>query len=414
MAVDLRKRAWAGVRVDLELIAVTAERLGVAVYLVGGPVRDALTGHRVADVDVAVEGNAREFALALAAEARGVAIEHPRFLTAEVRLPRGRPWDVITARSEHYPRPGALPVVRRATMAEDLWRRDFTVNAMALRLTPGDPGELLDPTGGRKDLGAGILRALHERSFVDDPTRVVRAAVYAERLKLVPERKTARWLRAAIEGGALATATGPRLGEQLRRGLETTFGGRIVRRLAAWGALAGLRLPAASGHARALLAVEGGRKKLALDEAAAGAAILALAAGGEGTRAARSLALPASYAHACEQLGHAAGLSVLEKLRGADRISEVDALLAALAPATVLAIYAMATAAVRRRIQEWHAAALGLALAVTGEDLMAAGMPRGPAIGAGLRAARLAALDGKARSRAAQLRAAVSAARKAP
>ena len=412
MAVDLRQRAWAGVREDLDLIAVTAERLGVAVYLVGGPVRDALTGHRVADVDVAVEGGAAKLARALAAEAGGVAVEHRRFLTAEVRLPDGRHWDVTTARTEHYPRPGALPVVKRATMAEDLGRRDFTVNAMALRLTASGPAELLDPTGGRKDLGAGILRALHERSFVDDPTRVVRAAVYAERLKLAPEPKTERWLRAAVEGGALETVSGPRLGEQLRRGLETASGGKIVRRLAVWGALEGLRMPATVAHPKAVLAVEAGRKKLGLDGATAGAAILALTAGVSGAEAATFLGMPAAYAHACEQVGRAALLGAF--LRLAQTISEVDILLGDLTPATVLAIYAMATATVRQQIEQWHEAAQALALAVTGEDLLAAGIPRGPAIGAGLRAARSAALDGKARGKASQLKIAVAAARKAP
>jgi tRNA nucleotidyltransferase (CCA-adding enzyme) len=240
---------------------------------------------------------------------------------------------------------------------------------------------------------------------------VVRAAVYAERLKLAPERKTERWLRAAVMDGALATVSGPRLGEQLRRGLETPAGGRIVRRLAGWGAIEGLRMPTGLAHSRAMLAVEAGRKKLGMDAATAGAATLALAAGGPGAEAATFLALPAFYAQACRQLERATVLCVF--LLTVVTISEVDILLASLTPATVLAVWAMAPAGARQRIEQWHAAAQGLALAVTGEDMMAAGIPRGPAVGVGLRAARLAALDGKARGKAAQLKVAMTAARKA-
>jgi tRNA nucleotidyltransferase (CCA-adding enzyme) len=411
VAVDLRRRAWAEVREGLELIAAKAERLGMAAYLVGGPVRDALTGHRVADIDVAVEGRAARLAQALAAETGGVAVVHRRFLTAEVRLPDGRHWDITTARAERYPRPGALPVVKRATMGEDVWRRDFTVNAMALRLGPAGPLELLDPTGGRADLAAGILRALHERSFVDDPTRIVRAAVYAERLRLRPEPKTERWLREAVADGALATVSGPRLGEQLRRGLETPAGGRILRRLAEWGALSGLRLPVELAYRRAMLAAERGRRRLGLDASTAAAAMLALTAGAAGAKAATFLALPASYGHACAQFERATEHEVAQRLgRGDAGISAVDALLGDLAPATVLAIWAVASPAARPGIEAWWQAATALSLAITGDDLTAAGVPQGPAIGVGLRAARLAALDGKARGRKTQLRVALAAA----
>ena len=185
-----------------------------------------------------------------------------------------------------------------------------------------------------------------------------------------------------------------------------------MRRLAVWGALEGLRMPATVAHPKAVLAVEAGRKKLGLDGATAGAAILALTAGVSGAEAATFLGMPAAYAHACEQVGRAALLDAF--LRLGQTISEVDILLGDLTPATVLAIYAMATATVRQQIEQWHEAAQALALAVTGEDLLAAGIPRGPAIGAGLRAARSAALDGKARGKASQLKIAVAAARKAP
>ncbi|HEV8574638.1 MAG TPA: poly(A) polymerase, partial [Dehalococcoidia bacterium] len=166
-------------------------------YLVGGPLRDLLLDQPSLDLDIAVEGDAMTLARDLAASisseykagsARPEALEgtsgvtsseirvktHPVFLTATVRIP-GVHLDLITARSETYARPGALPTVRPAPIREDLLRRDFTVNALALRLTGPDAGEILDPTGGRADLDARIIRVLHEHSFQDDATRILRA-----------------------------------------------------------------------------------------------------------------------------------------------------------------------------------------------------------------------------------------------
>src|SRR3954451_21718243 len=159
------------------------------VYLVGGAVRDLLLGRPTADVDLMVEGDAR----ALAAQLGGANSEHQRFGTVKVDVD-GHEVDIVGARTETYPEPGALPVVTPAnSVEEDLARRDFTINAMAIPLQ-GEP-HLIDPHGAKADLEQGLLRVLHDRSFVDDPTRAIRAARYASRFGFRLEPRTEDLLR---------------------------------------------------------------------------------------------------------------------------------------------------------------------------------------------------------------------------
>ena len=150
-------------------------------YIVGGRVRDLLLERPAADLDLVVEGDALDLVRALALDQGGEAVVHPRFGTATYRNGTLR-FDLATARTETYPRPGVLPDVRPGPIEEDLARRDFTVNAMALRLSPPDAGTLLDRFGSRQDLEDRLIRVLHEGSFVDDPTRIMRAIRYEQRL----------------------------------------------------------------------------------------------------------------------------------------------------------------------------------------------------------------------------------------
>jgi len=177
------------------------------VYLVGGSVRDALLGLPSANLDLAVEGDGIELAKRLGGE---LIRTHPQFGTAVIEID-GLVIDVATARTESYPAPGALPEVEPASIEDDLARRDFTINAMAVPLS-GEPA-LIDPHGGLADLEQGLLRVLHDRSFVDDPTRALRAARYAARLGLRLESGTEQLLRAAD----LSTAGSYRLDRELAR-----------------------------------------------------------------------------------------------------------------------------------------------------------------------------------------------------
>lgn len=210
-----RDRLLEGTHVALDTIARLAADAGVRAFLVGGTVRDALRGRSVArDLDIVVEGNGPALARAFAA-ARGASIvEHARFLTASVTVGDLGRVDFATARSERYEQPGALPRVMPSTILQDLGRRDFTVNALAIELA-GEGWEILDPAGGRRDLAARRLRVLHPLSFVEDPTRIFRAARYATRLGLAFDAWTAAAQTRALRLGPYPALSGPRLVAEL-------------------------------------------------------------------------------------------------------------------------------------------------------------------------------------------------------
>lgn len=171
-------------------IAAQSTALGMPCYLVGGFVRDALLERPVNDFDVVVEGDALKLGRALVGEFGGKLTAHAKFKTATWFCGAGEFLDLITARAETYPHPGALPTIKPAAIKDDLRRRDFTINAMAVRIDGGHFGELLDPLGGRDDLSRGVIRVLHPRSFVDDPTRMLRAIRYEGRYGFKIEERT--------------------------------------------------------------------------------------------------------------------------------------------------------------------------------------------------------------------------------
>ena len=204
------EQAWLG------RLGEVAEAAGAKAYLVGGPVRDLILGRPSPDTDLAVEGSVEAVVAGLVQEFGGRIKKTTDFLTATVRLGDEREIDVAHTRTETYPEPGALPVVLPAPLEDDLRRRDFTVNAMALALAPGKFGELIDPHAGYADLEAGLLRVLHERSFEDDPTRMLRAVRFRQRLGFGLDPHTRELLLRAADEGALSTVSGARLRGELR------------------------------------------------------------------------------------------------------------------------------------------------------------------------------------------------------
>jgi len=175
----------------LSKIANLAETLSMSCYLVGGSVRDLLLGRPINDLDVIVEGDAIDLAKKLVEVYGGRQTAHFKFRTAFWHVPNSEHVvDLITARSETYEKPGALPTVKPSTIEDDLARRDFTINAMALRLDGESLGEVLDPLGGGADLERGVIRFLHPSSFIDDPTRIFRAIRYETRYGFSIEPET--------------------------------------------------------------------------------------------------------------------------------------------------------------------------------------------------------------------------------
>jgi tRNA nucleotidyltransferase (CCA-adding enzyme) len=192
-----------------------AESKGIRLFAVGGLVRDLLLDRPVLDVDLAVEGDALSFARLLAERENGRLTLHEQFRTASLEGVTSGRIDVAETRRETYSRPGALPSVSRATIEEDLARRDFTVNAMAIYLNPGSFGLLLDPQGGWRDLTHRVIRALHPLSFIEDPTRIFRALRYAVRLEFGIEQTTLRLLRSALGRAPYPSLSGQRLLKEL-------------------------------------------------------------------------------------------------------------------------------------------------------------------------------------------------------
>ena len=206
------------------------------VYLVGGTVRDILLGERSFDVDIAVEGDAIALAQALADALGGRVRAHDKFGTAVVIYGEDERVDVVTARTEFYDAPAALPTVEHASIREDLFRRDFTINAMAVSLKGADLGRLVDPFGGRRDLEARTIRLLHNLSFIDDPTRIFRAIRYENRYGFRMDDHTLRLARGTIEMGLVGDLSSARLRDELEALLEEGEIEHSILRLAELGA----------------------------------------------------------------------------------------------------------------------------------------------------------------------------------
>jgi tRNA nucleotidyltransferase (CCA-adding enzyme) len=206
------------------------------VYLVGGTVRDILLGEPNFDVDIAVEGDAIGLARSVADALGGRVRAHSKFGTAVVVYGDDQRIDVVTARTEFYDAPAALPSVEHATIREDLFRRDFTINAMAVSLKGEDFGRLVDPFHGRRDLEAKTIRVLHNLSFIDDPTRIFRAIRYESRYGFQMDEHSQRLARGTIEMGLVGDLSSARLRDELIALLEEGDAGASVVRLAELGA----------------------------------------------------------------------------------------------------------------------------------------------------------------------------------
>jgi len=384
------------------------------VYLVGGAVRDLARGEAPGELDLLVEHDPARLATALAGERPHALRSHPRFGTATV-IRDGLAYDVARARTETYGRPGALPSVAPTDVATDLQRRDFTVNAIALALSGPRRGLLLAAEGALTDLESEALRILHPESFRDDPTRLLRLARYAARLGFAIEPATRERAREAITGGALETVSAERIGTELRllaaeSDPVAAFGSMSA--LGLDGVLApgfGLRDPGVARRALQALPADARPAVVVLGAATLGMdaedrdAWLARWAFPGGERAA--IAAAARDAPALEDALAAvrAPSEIAAATRGAD--AEAVALAAGLAGDRVPPRTAAVSAA-----RAWLDELRDVELEITGTDLLAAGVPPGRAIGAGLRAALAARLDGRAQGREAELAEALKAA----
>ncbi|MCX5721337.1 MAG: hypothetical protein NT179_04820 [Nitrospirae bacterium] len=199
----------------LREIGELGDQRGCHVYVVGGVVRDLLLGHVTLDLDLAVEGDGIAFARAVADRYRTGLAVFERFATARLVFPDGLKMDIATTRRESYAEPALLPAVQPASIEEDLYRRDFTINAIAMQLNPGQFGRLLDVYGGQRDLRGRTIRVLHPGSFQDDPTRIFRAIRFEQRFRFRLEPGTLRLLTQAASTNLIQQLSGPRLQNEI-------------------------------------------------------------------------------------------------------------------------------------------------------------------------------------------------------
>jgi tRNA nucleotidyltransferase (CCA-adding enzyme) len=350
----------------IEALRPIAER--VPTYLVGGVVRDLLLGADGVDLDVAVEGDTEALA-----DIPGYEPERDElFLTG--RLQSGdRKIDIAQTRAEGYPRPGALPEVRPAPIGDDLARRDFTVNAMAYPLK--ENGELIVPHEGLEDLRAGRLRVLHDRSFIDDPTRALRAARYAARFGFDLDPGTARLLAEAD----LSKVSNDRVQNELRRIAEEDDPARALQLIVDWGVMPTLD-PAAPARV---------------------AEVTRLASAPPWADwANRELAVELATVRPLPQIRELAAATP-------ERPSDAVRLAVPWDPSQLLVARALGAEWLDLYAKEWR----HVHLEISGEDLIEAGVPEGPAIGHGLEAALSGKLDGELSGRDEELRIALAAAR---
>ncbi len=379
--------------------ALLLERLGdvAGVYLVGGAVRDLLLGAAPLDLDLVVDGPVDAVTDRLGAPARA----HDRFETGTLLLD-GVSYDVARARRESYAHPGALPTVAPAPIEVDLLRRDFGVNALALGLGGETRGRLLAAPGALEDLRARRLRVLHDASFIDDPTRLLRLVRYASRLGFAIEDHTRELARAAVAGRATDTVSGARLGAELR------LLAAEPDPVAALRALADLELDevlAPGFGIRTEAAAEAAERALRLLPADGdpGAVALAVATLGLDPDARAELlddlAFPAAQRDVIVAAGGRAP-ALAATLAEATTPSQIAAA-ARRAPVELVALAGALGAEPQAR--RWLEELRHVRLEIDGQDLLDAGVQRGPEVGAGLARALAAKLDGRAAGRDAEL-----------
>ncbi len=384
----------------LEAAGRMADETGVSVYAVGGFVRDLLLGIENLDVDLVVEGDGLAYARALGIRLGARVRTHERFGTAVLLFPDGFKLDVATARTEYYEYPTALPTVERSSIKQDLYRRDFTINTLAIRLHGREFGELIDYYGGQRDLNEGTIRVLHSLSFVEDPTRVFRAIRFEQRLGFRLSKETLALIKGAAAMDLFHRLSGDRLREELlllcqeqepRKGLARlgelgllrfihpalTWSARLgsllkaVEDVMAWYRLAKLTWPSGPRDGREAGADSRLVYVLALLDELAPEAV--------GDTLAR-LAFPERQA-AKVRAGHAAAPRLLRELsrRPKARPAEIVRMLEDLPEEALLFLMAKTRSeAVKGQITAFLSTYRHIKPALTGEDLKAMGLTPGP------------------------------------
>lgn len=400
MSADLSLAALIEARasvVQKELLVAASQvaaRLRAPLYLVGGAVRDLLATGELRDLDLVVEGDGIELARLLAEEIGGSVRTHDRFLASEVANDDIRA-HVVTARTEIYDQPAALPLVSAGDLEDDLSRRDFTINSMAYRLWPEEPTLLIDPFSGQRDLEEGWLRVLHDQSFFDDPTRILRGVRLGSRTGMKMEPETLGLAVEAVESGAFETLSASRLRQELILLLEELDVAESLRRLEKIGFLRwlGLTAPLEAHHWNAIDRLSDSRQPVRWWLACLMSTTLGAPVSNRVEMAKRldlDKELAGALVGASEHLETA--LSILS---GADvRAHTVRRALDALTPEETVLLGGVVAGATKNWFDEWSESLRHIRLSISGTDLADAGFSPGPEIGRALAATLDARVDG--------------------
>lgn len=382
---------------QLRTVARVADGFGLRCWLVGGGVRDALLGLAVSDLDISAVGATAEFAAAAANALGGTVVSRSQFNTFGIGTASGR-LDIAMARRETYARPGALPSVSPGMMADDLARRDFSINAMAVSLAADSWGEALDPFDGQGDLRRGVVRALRPFSFMDDATRIFRAVRYAVRLGFAPDAETERLMRrdAAHMGGI----SGARVRGELERILGEDRRAAMLAAANGYGVLRAVH-PALELNADAVNALERAEASDYADKPLLMVGVMAYWAAAERhAELAARLDMSASWAKVFADTARVKGefgalgrdgvrrSEIYRRLRGCN-----DAAIAACAVCVGDGRIAGRLELYRRELRDARAL-------LNGDDLLALGAPQGPQVGAILAELVYARIDGEVATRA--------------
>jgi len=391
----------------LRVAGKVGEGRGTPVFAVGGFVRDLLLERPALDVDLLVEGDGAGFARHLSEEVGGTLVVHPEFGTASIEGAAGPSGvqlgriDIASARRERYDAPGALPIVDATTVPDDLRRRDFSVNAMALALLPSAFGHLLDPVGGQVDLTRRRLRPLSPLSFVEDPTRIFRAARYAARLGFALVGEGVRALELALHVGRYPALSGQRLRAELDLVAGEPDMGRALELLLKWRALKlwdhAYRVSSAGlERARAAACFRTWASRVGITVNPGEIALIALLVDQPTSVVGRCLTRLAIRGERSSRLQAAASATRLARRLEATRRHRASDVAAMLEPCSVplmLGAWLRGRRRARRRVEWFLSRGRAIRPLLTGEDVLALGARRGPEVGECLTALRRRRLD---------------------
>jgi tRNA nucleotidyltransferase (CCA-adding enzyme) len=377
-------------RVLLDAVIEQAARQDLRAFLVGGTVRDLLLNREALDVDISIEGDAIALAQAVAASTGAKLAKTTVFGTATLTT-SGFRLDLATARAETYARPGALPKVRPSTIDDDLLRRDFTINAIAVELTGPAPGKTLDPTGGVRDLHTGLVHVLHERSFQDDATRIVRAVRYAARFGFRIEESTLDLI--ARDLSFLEKISGTRLRQEMARVFAEEHPARAVAQLRDLGVLRAIH-PALDPNDKQIAAFQSIR---GTDPATAWALLASNTSESDASALIRRLALTRKQSEAVRAMPALRALA--PQLTPDLRPSELAKLLSPFPEPALIACSLAGDPAAAQRIRDYLDRNRTVRPILRGDDIVELGVPRGPEVANVLADLRAARLDGEVTTR---------------